>query len=493
MAGRVILRGVAKIHRVGSVLLAATAVASAVLALVTIVARAALPYQLDYEEGNILNAAVRITHGLTPYPDPHAWPNVLNPYGPVMYYVVASLVKVFGVTFWPGRLVVIAAGMAVAVCIALLLKRESGSAVIGVGFGALFLCSSMVQFWWPLMRVDIVGLALSLAGMVVFRWNNPTVNDPTQAKGSLEWGTNRLSILLMAVLFVAAIFTKHTLVAAPAACAAWALVNRQKRTAVQLLAACAALGLGCLAVGEIATRGVLGFALLGMHPDPFRWSAYTDALRGIAEMYPLLAMLAVVLAIGDVREKKISLPLLYLLFAVATMLTIGKVGSNSNHMLEVIAALCLATGAGWSYLAQLRGVWVLVPVTIAGIMAFQLVDGSRELAFEPRNSACEQVIAIIRQQPGAEILSENTGAVVQAGKVPLISNTFVYTQLVKYGGWSDADLVKKLNAREVPMVVMDAARRQMWSRDMLQALRANYEPSEKCDCRYAGLMFLPKR
>jgi hypothetical protein len=34
-----------------------------------------LPFQVDYEKGNILNALARITHGLTPYPDPHARPS----------------------------------------------------------------------------------------------------------------------------------------------------------------------------------------------------------------------------------------------------------------------------------------------------------------------------------------------------------------------------------------------------------------------------------
>ena len=55
---------------------------------------AGLPFEMNYEEGNILNAALRIVNGLSPYPDPHAFPNVLNPYGPVFYYLVAIPVRV---------------------------------------------------------------------------------------------------------------------------------------------------------------------------------------------------------------------------------------------------------------------------------------------------------------------------------------------------------------------------------------------------------------
>src|SRR5438477_4113552 len=65
-----------------------------------------VPFQVDYEEGNILNALLRIAHGYTPYPDPHGIPNVLNPYGPAAYYLLAVPVKLFGVSFlWPRLLI----------------------------------------------------------------------------------------------------------------------------------------------------------------------------------------------------------------------------------------------------------------------------------------------------------------------------------------------------------------------------------------------------
>ena len=56
----------------------------------------AAPFQADYEEGNILNALSRILSGATPWPDPRILPNVMNPYGPVAYYLLVLPVKVFG-------------------------------------------------------------------------------------------------------------------------------------------------------------------------------------------------------------------------------------------------------------------------------------------------------------------------------------------------------------------------------------------------------------
>src|SRR5512141_2296909 len=63
------------------VILLALAVSELWIHLQVLPQRLALPFQVDYEEGNILTALVRIAHGMSPYPDPHALPNVLNPYG----------------------------------------------------------------------------------------------------------------------------------------------------------------------------------------------------------------------------------------------------------------------------------------------------------------------------------------------------------------------------------------------------------------------------
>jgi hypothetical protein len=464
---------VRRVSHLALVVLATAAAGCAVWALMTVVQRAGLPYQLDYEEGNILNAAVRLTRGLSPYPNPHLLPSVINPYGPVLYLIEAALVKVFGVTFFPGRILVILSGIAVAALIAFILQRETKSLAVAIAFGALFLCSPFVQFWWPLLRVDLVGLALTLAGLAVFHRN------PCRA-----WTT--------AAFFLAAIYTKHTLLAAPAACFVWALFNQQRKAATRLLIAGVTIGAITLIIGEITTHGVLAFALFRTHPDPYRWSEYPSALRQVADATPLFVLLAVILFIGDVRQKKLSLPILYLLFSALAVLTIGKAGSNSNHLLELIAALCVAAGASFNYLVEFEGIRQLIPAVVVLLIASQTVNGSRALAFVPRESAGEQVISLIRRQPGPYILSENTGAVVLAGKTPLISNPFVYTQLVKYGGWSDNQLVNLLDTRRVPLVLIDQSRRQQWSKAFMDTLHENYRLSGLYDCRSAGLAFVPK-
>src|SRR5260370_21992847 len=54
-----------------------------------------------------------------------------------------------------------------------------------------------------------------------------------------------------------------------------------------------------------------------------------------------------VLAVEDMRRLRVSLPMIY--FSLATLMTLtgGKVGSDTNHLLEWLAALCLSAGLGF--------------------------------------------------------------------------------------------------------------------------------------------------
>jgi len=91
--------------------LLAAAAAGSLMALRVAIHQFAVSYQLNYEEGNILNSAVRIIHGANPYPAVQPPVYVFNTYGPVVYYLIAPLVKLFGPSFeYPRMLVVEQAG-----------------------------------------------------------------------------------------------------------------------------------------------------------------------------------------------------------------------------------------------------------------------------------------------------------------------------------------------------------------------------------------------
>src|SRR4051812_15006781 len=105
------------------------------------------PFQYDYEEGNILNALVRITQGATPYPDPHALPNVINPYGPVAYYLLVIPVKAFGLGFVYPRAMILGCTILIAALIGVELHRITRSLPVAFTLAAVLLSIPNIESW----------------------------------------------------------------------------------------------------------------------------------------------------------------------------------------------------------------------------------------------------------------------------------------------------------------------------------------------------------
>jgi hypothetical protein len=419
-----------------------------------------LPFQVDYEEGNILNALARITHGLTPYPDPHAIPNILNPYGPVAYYLLAIPVKLFGVSFlWP-RLVIVACVLAICVFIALTITRLTGSALTGVVFGAIYGTLPVVESWSAVLRVDFLAIALSAAGVYVFC--RGMVPEDAEGKEERSFSVSpassatNLRLYFSAALFVAALFVKYTYIAAPAACLVYLLAGENWKAAARFAGFSATLSAGLMLLSVAATRGTIVTHLFRTHADPFSMDVYLTRMTGIVAMCRVLAVLAAVCLVTQLLQRKLPVPALWLLIASGTAVSAGKLGSNWNHFLEWPAALCLCAGLGWEMMSRTRPralALVMAVVVTAWLCVFLWRE--RSLPFDPWGTVqdCDRVYALVKQYPGDRVLSENVGALVLAGKTVWVSNPFVYSQLVMRGGWPDAGLERMVRNREFDLIV----------------------------------------
>src|SRR6202045_4532307 len=242
------------------------------------------PYQFDYEEGNVLNAAVRINAGLTPYPAPPSWPVVLNSYGPIPYLISAGLIRDREPEFFRPRIISLVAETIVAVEIGLLASGFTASVLWGISLGAFFLTLPLVQEWAPLLRVDFLGLAFSLGGLVVFL---------------------RLPRLHFVVpfLFTAALLCKVTFLAAPLTCVV--ILVRRKRwreLTFGMLAGVAVLGIATAAL-QWSSHGEFLFHQFGTHVDSLSWTNYrTHASPVLRETAVLVALTLV----GIVRRPRLA-------------------------------------------------------------------------------------------------------------------------------------------------------------------------------------------
>jgi hypothetical protein len=430
------------------------------------------PVQFDYEEGNVLNAAVRINAGFTPYPVPHSWPVVLNPYGPIPYHIVAALIRSGEPEFFRPRIASLVAASIVAIEIALLAESFTNSVLLGVGFGAFFLTLPLVQEWAPILRVDLMALAFSLAGLVVF----------------FRWPRLRM---LVPFLFALALLCKVTSLAAPLTCMAiLARRRRWRELAFGTLEAAAILG-AAVAILQWRTHGAFLFHQFGTHADGLSWATYrTHALQVLEETSVLVALTLV----GILRMRRLNEPLIYLVFVMLGTVTGLKVGSSSNHFLELEAALCISAAIAIPELQKMKR----LPVAAAGLVALcALLLGVHGLANRALSPApglieeCPQAYAYIRDHQ--QVFSENVGALVLAGKPVLLSNPFVYAQLVRSGKWPSGPVERMLQESAAGLVVTGNYRlsQERWSEPALAAISSNYHLTRRFACSDAVMAYEP--
>lgn len=475
-------------------------------------------FQFDYEEGNILNALSRIAHGLSPYPDPHGYPNVLNPYGPVAYYVLAVPVKLLGLSFTGPRLVIVSSVFVICIFVSLLVARITRSKVTGLAFGFMYGTFGLVRDWSAILRIDFLALALTTAGLYFFSRTQvlPTADhsagkEPSrnEARDQAPLSNGRvfteLNYWLASILFTAAIFTKPNCVAAPAACLALLLLGRCWREALRFCAMGVALCAASLATVWAATHGTIVTHLFFSHPDQFSWSAYTERLAQLPAMFAPLLVLAMVAFVAELIRRDLSLGSLWLILSTATAATAGKLGSNWNHFLEWPIALCICAAMGWTIVTRLRPRALAAALAIVATLwlALNLMAQKQSKNYFAQAGGCPAAYQFVRSQPGDRILSENVGALVLGGKKVWVSNLFVYTQLIENAGWKDAGMKPMIESRSFDLVV--ASRNFLgnknyallgadrFSPEAIQALAQNYHAVAAFECKDAAFMFAPNR
>ncbi len=430
------------------------------------------PYQFDYEEGNVLNAAVRINAGLTPYPAPHTWPVVLNSYGPIPYHIAAGLIRSGEPEFFRPRMASLVAASIVALEIALLAGSFTDSVLLGIGFGAFFLTLPLVQEWAPLLRVDLMGLALSLAGLVVF------------------FRLPRLHVLAP-FLFALALLCKVTFLAAPITCIAILIRHRRWRElALGTLVGAAVLGAAVAAL-QRSTHGAFLFHQFGTHVDRFSWTNYRNHSSQVLRETSVLVALTLV---GILRIRRLAGPFIYLLFVMLGTVTALKLGSESNHFLELEAAFCIASAIGMYELQKMQR----LPMAATGLVGLcAVILAAQGIANRALYSAqgvvdeCPQAYAYIRDHD--RVLSENVGALVLTGRPVLLSNPFVYAQLVRSGKWPSGRVEQMLQESAADLVIVGkpGIGEQRWSEPALAALASNYHVTGRFVCADAVLAYEP--
>ena len=295
-------------------------------------------YPLDYGEAPLVNHARRLIQGQNIYqPTLEEPPYLIANYPPLYILAIAPFVALFGPNFWAGRVISMACALATAFFlsrIATLHAERPQKQRIALATGGLFLAIPYVVGWSSLARVDLLALALSTAALFTVS------REPTPA----TWR----ELIPTALLLIAAAYTRQSYgLAAPLAAFVWLWHRQGWGTAFKLAALVGGGGLVLLLLLTLITQGGFLFHIVTANVNPFEWETVARYWRELCAIAPIMLIGAgayVVLGFTPLRPKAWPLLTPYLLGALLSAVTIGKVGSNVNYLLELSAALSLVMG-----------------------------------------------------------------------------------------------------------------------------------------------------
>jgi hypothetical protein len=442
---------------------------------------------MNYGEGPLLGVATQVARGFSCYPDPRPIPYMINPYGPVSYYLFAGVVKLFGVNLTAPRIFVGAATIWCAVVIGLHVRHWTGFVKVGVAFGGLFLAMPAVLQWMAMFRVDLIGLAFALTGLYIF-------------VTSKRWFTS-------VPFFVAAFFCKFTFLAGPAACVIYLLARKEWRKAAGFAGLWAGLAGAAFLACQLLTQGWFAFhTILASSIHPLRlalWEEWT-----LDELNYALVPFLLTIALWFRRRSRdlISLPLIYLVLASLMTILRGKLGADSNYYLEWEAALCICLGIKYGQLktekpdsAVARS---LVPFFLGCWMLAitHWINFDNDASLRASRAGCTDAYQFVRDHREERILTENVGALVLAGARPVVFEPFLWTREVLGAKWSDSEILDLIRSHRLPLILLDQKVElvktdvypSLWPRAVLEGIAKNYTLVQEFKCKDANYVYAPQ-
>jgi hypothetical protein len=430
------------------------------------VAAIPFPWQFDYGEG-IVWEQMRLIMAGRGYGALDGLPDIVFHYPPV-YHAVSWTVATIGgldplaagrsVSLGSTLLIAIFGGLIAAKAVRADSARRTAAACGVVTFLTMF-CFSPVGFWAPLMRVDMLSIALSFAGVLT----------------AMTALTRPRFIIASSVFFVAAVFTKQISIVAPAAVFLTFLLVRP-RLAWTLAALCTVLGLAVLGMLVAATDGRFVRHIFLYNVNRFDPGRLTTILGEILLHFFLAAtlILGFILrlrrrlpcyrganGITALRERLIASPgetfflliTMYAAFAGVMALGIAKSGSSVNYFIEGMAVLSILIGIFAADAADAlfgsTGVRRRGALFIPLMIGLQAVTGPHRDDYlkyraDGRVAELATLEAMVRaaQRP---IISDDMVLLMRSGKA-VQWEPAIFAELARTGDWDERPFVNLVRA-----------------------------------------------
>jgi hypothetical protein len=444
------------------------------------------PYSLDYGEAPLVDQAMRLAAGKNIYrANISSPPYTVSNYPPLFVLAMTPFIKLFGPTFLFGRMISTLSALAAATFLALIVHNLSRDRLAAVTSGLLFLAIPFVVYWSPLARVDMLALAFSTAGLYVL------TRGPRARRGTI----------LGALLLTAAIYTRQSYaLAAPLAAFVW-LWTQERRRAIELAVLVGGSALFLFVVLNLLTGGGFFYNIVTANVNEFKVDQLEYWLKELKDTVPILLVLGgLLLVLGPIRRMT-AWPLLvpFTVGGVFSALTIGKVGSNANYLLELSAALSLGMGmlVYWGREHRWRyGALLLLLTLQTGWLMNDTLDGPvMRLRFRTKDPITLKRLKEIVAEADGPVLADEQMGMLTLQERPLFMQPFEVTQLAIAGKWDQSTLLRSIRNHEYSLILIyqlpytPIEDVQRWTPEMLTAIEANYASTKNMD---GNVVYRPK-
>lgn len=438
------------------------------------------PFPIDYGEGPLLRQLqyLQQTASLASLYGPlESAPYVVVNYPPV-YLIASQLVALVGDNLWAGRFVSALAGLVAAIAIYVLGRAATPTPlqhVVSAIIAGTWLVIPIVREWSGVMRVDMLGVALGLVGLVV------------SLRGRLTLG---------AVLVTLALFCKPSLIAAPMALLVlW--LSHPRQSVLRAIGA-ASITAVIIAGGITATGGNLWLHVVQSNINSWERALAEGFWREAWQLHAPLMLATLGLALSHLRHWRTllspehirtSMAIVYTIGGVIVGIGIGKVGAYANYFLELYAGMLWLIAHSASTVAGQpnRRRWVSVAlVAICSLSVARYIplwsetyakpygmierqrpprlafgsytvwhDIRREAQVLEANAVTASDLNTLIRNLGATTIFTDVPGIAAHANVSAPMQVFEHRQLADVGLWDQRPMLTQLANGTIPVVVLD--------------------------------------
>lgn len=430
--------------------------------------------EIDYGEGIVMWQAANVTNWTRAFHPIEEYPHVVFHYTP-LFHLASRVVNLFTNDLLVAGRLTSTLSLAGTCLVGVLLTasvlprgRDRYARWIASLAAGTLIFTTPIWFWSTLMRVDGLAIFLSVCGVALF----------------VLARRRRVLGFVAFVFFVAAVYTKQTSLAAPAACLLLAFVEK-RRYAIQLCVFAISLGLAVLFMLHTATDGLFLRHIITYNQNPYILDGLLDKLKvhatpivaplffaiafPVALLYRRTAQghgryktLQLILTRSDFERCVIVVGLYFLIAAALAVATISKLGAYDNYFLEADVAMCLLCGLflGWllrrdSFRPRRYYLLQMIVVVLFLLHALGNWDMLRRMARTYANPPVEyspEVVQFLKRLP-EPVYSEDMVVLMKAGKeVP--AEPAIITCLAMDGKWDESGFVGRIARGEFSAIVI---------------------------------------